>query len=309
MSGFNLGLFTRVFNKTIDLVPLKDLISRPASHDWSQFAVSKPVIDGREEQAEYICWKADDKDSSFEWYAKQVKPDLSTVDGTILSTDIATISPGIYYVEDQHAYFSIDARVEHRYTTLGCAPTETGKTKFEAEATALWDAHNGWEAYVGATSENYGMRKMPQARIQGNVSYQLAAVGGGDPQVIRTENDYSDRITFYRGMYQKWGGTSTYPLASGLPWDAKANLIGQYSLRWDGEYGMYKSWWQEWHQMLANGKPITLQFALPVSELIAFSFEDKIRVANMDYFCKRLQVGKPLGYGRVLVEASFISTI
>lgn len=307
MSGFCLGLFTRIFTRTIDLIPLRDLVQRPPVHDWTEHAILLPELESRDEQPEYLCWKPDDSDGAFEWYARQGKPDPADVDDTIDSVALATADPGVYYVEDQHAYFRVDARIRHLYTTLGCAPVESGKKKFEAECTALWDAHRGWESFVGSASENYGMRKMPQIRLQGTVSYEVP--GDPDPEQVSTSNKTPDRMTFYRGMYDVWGGTDTYPLASGLPWDAKANLIGSYSLRWDGQYGMYESWWRAWHQMLTAGKHITQGFTLPIATLVQFSFEDKVRVDNMDYFIKRLRVQKLLGRGLALVEASMVSVI
>lgn len=307
MSAFNLGLFTRIFSKTIDLVPLRDIVARPPAHDWTQYAVGEPETEGNEEQADYLCWKTDDADGAFEWYAKQVKPDPADVDGTINTSDLATIPDGIYYVEDQHAYFSVGARLKHLYTTLGCAPVESGKKKFEAEATAMWDAHLRWEAYVGTAPFDAGMRKMPHIRTQGTVSYEVP--GDPDPETISTSNKVPDRLTIYRGMYDVWAGTDDYPLASGLPWDAKGNLIGAYSLRWDGQYGMYDTWWKTWHTMLIAGKHITQSFALPVADLVKFSFQDKIRVLNMDFLVKRLRVGTPLGRGLVLIEASLVSVI
>lgn len=307
MSAFNLGLFTRIFTRTIDLVPLRDVVARPPAHDWTQYAKDEQTIEGNEDQANLLCWKVDDGDAAFEWYAKQIKPDAADVLGTITTPDLLTVPDGIYYVEDQHAYFSVGGRIEHIYTTLGCAPVEEGKKKFEAEATALWDAHLQWEAYVGTAPEDVGMRKMPHIRMPGTVSYQVP--GDPDPEVISTETNIPDRITFYRGMYEVWDDTDLYPLASGLPWDANGNLIGQYSLRWDGQYGMYESWWKTWHQMLIAGKHVTQRFALPVSALTAFSFEDKVRMMSMDYFVKKLRVSTPLENGLVLVEASLVSVI
>ncbi len=307
MSGFNLGLFTRIFTRTIDLVPLRDLVNRPPAHDWTPYAIAGEVLEGRDDQPEYLCWKTDDSDGAFQWYAKQVKPDTADVLGTITTPDLLTVPDGIYYVEDQHAYFSVGARIKHLYTTLGCAPTDTGKRVFEAECMALWDAHHGWESFVGAATENYDMRKMPHIRMQGTVSYEVP--GDPDPEQISTDNAIPDRLTIYRGMYDVWGGTDDYPLASGLPYDTDGNTIGAVSLRWDGTYGMYETWWRAWHQMLIAGKHVTQTFTLPITELVKFSFEDKVRVVNMDYFVKRLRVQKLIGRGLALVEASMVSTV
>ena len=307
MGGFNLGLFTNIFNRTMDLVPLRDIVSRPPAHDWTEYVIGEIEIDTRDKPADVICWKTDDTDAAFEWYAKQKKPAAADVDATINTADLTTAADGIYYIEDQHAYFSVGARIKHLYTTLGCAPAESGQNPFEAEAMALWDAHLQWEAYVGTAPEDVAMRKMPHIRTLGTVAYEVP--GDPDPEVVRTEAKIPDRITIYRGMYDVWDGTVQYPLATGLPWDAKGNLIGDISLRWDGQYGMYETWWKTWHTMLTAGKPVSVAIALPVEALTRFSFQDKIRILNMDYLVKRLSVSRPLSRKRVLVEASLVSTI
>jgi len=61
--------------------------------------------------------------------------------------------------------------------------------------------------------------------------------------------------------------------------------------------------------MLIAGKHVTQTFTLPITELVKFSFEDKVRVVNMDYFVKRLRVQKLIGRGLALVEASMVSTV
>ena len=62
-------------------------------------------------------------------------------------------------------------------------------------------------------------------------------------------------------------------------------------------------------QMLIAGKHVTQTFTLPITELVKFSFEDKVRVVNMDYFVKRLRVQKLIGRGLALVEVSMVSTV
>jgi len=57
MGGFNLGLFTNIFNRTIDLVPLRDIVSRPPAHDWTEYVIGEIEIDTRDKPADVICWK------------------------------------------------------------------------------------------------------------------------------------------------------------------------------------------------------------------------------------------------------------
>lgn len=307
MSGFCLGLFTNIFQRTIEMVPLKDLVNRPTKQDWSMYVTGDAIVDDLEDQPDYLCWKIDSSDAAFEYYAKNIKPADSLIDGSIYTSDISTVSPGIYYVIDQHAYYSIDARVEFLYTTLGCAPTMTGKRIFEAECTALWDVQRGYEAIVGTPSVIFNMKKMAQCRMRGTVSYEMQ-FPDSDPIIESTQEECPDRITFYRGMYEN-SDSNQFPLSGGLPYDIDGNQIGDHSLRWDDPFGMYKSWWGEWHQIILNGKPVTQSFTIPISKLVEFSFQNKIRVMDMDYFVKRLRIQKLLGHGYVLVEANMISTI
>ena len=60
-------------------------------------------------------------------------------------------------------------------------------------------------------------------------------------------------------------------------------------------------------------KPATLDHvaaaSVPLAALTAFSFQDKIRMGNMDYFVKILKIQKTLGKGLLLVEARMVSVI
>jgi hypothetical protein len=139
------------------------------------------------------------------------------------------------------------------------------------------------------------------------VEYEYDPGGGADIEVRNQANDIPDRITIYRGMYPDFDGDD-YPLASGLPWDASSNLIGAISLRWDGQYGMYETWWKGWHQMLRNGKNVTGLFRLTIADIVGFNFEDKVRIQNQDFFVKKMRISlTPRGLAPVEIE--LVSTI
>jgi hypothetical protein len=186
-----------------------------------------------------------------------------------------------------------------KHQTLGCAPLESGDPVFEAECPALWDAFLYGEGQGAFTDAHYDL--IPHCRIPGTVSYTKAS------EIISQENECPDRITLYRGIAPNFDGDN-YPLASGIPWDGEGTLLGDYSLRWDGQYGMYESWWIGWHTMLKQGKRISLRLLLTVPDLINFNFEDKIRIGNMDYFVEKLRVTFTES-GLAPVEANLVSVI
>lgn len=303
MRVFNLGLFTNIFSRKISLVPLRDLINRPAVRDWSQYAIGPYKVEATT-AADYLAFAEDSDDGVFARYPNQNGKPLLYQGEIEKLEELDTggpFDPGVYFVKARHSYYYAPnpgaAPYVFAYTELGRAPVRTGEA-VELPMPPLFDHQ---PSIISSLTDVWG-GNIAWIERPGAVSYLQAG------EEVKQEGDTPDRLLWYRGMQlNPYGGLC--PLCASLPYDGADTLIDQYSLRINGDRGLYAKWWGAWHQMLRNGKPITQQFALPVSELLSFSFEDKIRVSNMDYFCRRLQVGKPLGFGKVLVEASMISTI
>lgn len=304
MGGFCLGLFSNPWSRVIDLIPMQTLFDRATVHDWTQYAIYGQAIEDSKDQPKILCWLRDDDDGAWEHYDKYKKPD--TILGEKLWSELPASADGNYYVTDRHAYYYKGTRYIFLHQTLGCAPSESGKPVFDAECQPLWDVFLYGEGQTPVPDGHYDL--LPHCRIPGSVEYLVTPSGGGDPEPVQQEGDIPDRITIYRGMYDDFDG-NLYPLASGLPWDGDGNLVDDYSLRWDGEYGMYASWWKGWHNILINGKHVTQAFAIPIGKLIDFSFQEKVRVQSMDYFLKKIRVQKLLGKGLVLIEANMVSVI
>lgn len=308
MGAFCLGIFYNPWNKVLRLIPIQTIINRPPKHDWTRKALHEPVVSSSASQPEVLCWKRDDGDDAWDHYDKYMKP--ANVDAVLATWDeILTQPAGTYYITDRHAYYlkttTPTTRYFFKHQTLGCAPKETGKPAFEAECQALWDAFLYGEGQTPIPNGNYDL--VPHCRIPGNVEYKYTPSGGGDPEIRQQEADVPDRITIFRGMYPDFDGQD-YPLASGLPWDGDGNLIGDYSLRWDGQYGMYESWWKGWHNMLRNGKNVSIKLRLNLADILAFNFEDKVRIHNQDYFVKKMRISlTPRGIAPV--EMQLVSTI
>lgn len=305
MSTFCLGLFTNVFNRTIRLVPLTDIIARPAKHDWTQYAIGGPAVENQT-FAENIAYKTDDSDAVFSRYPPQTLPPLN-YQGEIekleyLDTGFGgPYSPGIYFVRARHSYYYAPAPGASPYvmvyTMLGSAPGQGGEP-LELTMPPLFDHQ---PIIISGVTDVWGSC-IPFIETPGTVSY----LDGADE--VKQENDVPDRLLWYRGLQiNPYGGD--YPLCNSLPYDGLDELIDTFSLRIDGSRGVYANWWALWHQMLRDGKPAKWLFSLPVEAVTSFSFEDKVRVLNMDFLATRLRITRPLGRGLVLVEASLVSTI
>lgn len=279
MGAFCLGLFYNPWNRVMKLIPMRNLVGLAAAHDWTGKLLHFPRVTSNAEQPEVICWEEPDSDITYTNYTKLGKP--AVVDDTIYSPDLATVPEGTYYVVDWHAYILVTIYTSLIYSTLGYAPKDTGSPAFKAKFPPILDKRID---DIGA-----------EIGTPGTVSY----LRGGDP--IEQVNDVPDRLAMYRGFQMQY--TLFRPLGSSLPYDQDGNLIGSYSLRMDGPYGIYESWWREWHQVLKTGKNVSARLALSVAEIMNFNFEQKVRIQNQEYFVKKMKVTlTPRGIAPVDVE-------
>ena len=306
IGNFNLGIFTNVFSRTIRLVPLRDLIARPPRHDWSRYHVGEYSIESPETVPDIFRYNDYDETQQY-----SIRFGMPVAEATFLTLEDLLSDPvygfqdGYHYITGREAYYYIQASpLETRriYDELGPAPAREGDV-FECQLTPLHDFWAGSDSFTNVPLSGPD-GAVPFCRIRGKLEYQ--PTGASDP--IAQDEDIPDRILIYRGLIDD-DEFQEYPAACCTTYDDFGNDIGTFSLRLQGERGMYATWWQTWHEMLRDGKHVVLQLALPIADLVAFSFEDKVRISNMDYFVKKLRVGKPLGRGKVLVEASLVSVI
>lgn len=90
-------------------------------------------------------------------------------------------------------------------------------------------------------------------------------------------NDPSLRLLFYRGL-QPDPFDNNYPFASSQNINAKGEVIGNYTLNWDGEAGLFENFWKEYVEMLSTGKEVQKVLRLTVQDLIELKdFENPTR--------------------------------
>jgi hypothetical protein len=297
VAQWGLGLFTNIFEHSISLTPLKDILARAPKHDWTEYALYNPsiIVDDGNIPPGYYNYP---QPTQIPPYAPPVE------DATIYNTttDINADLPvpvGYYYIETNSNYiqfrdpaFGDRLALCHRGVRVGSGPDyESGmEGLFEFISGCLWDGpYSGWIDNDGFKWE---------------------------------QTNFPCALMFYRGLQDCIVGANKSTLNGNSVWldgigapDEKAKLtaggvvLGEasQSLNWFGPYGLYENYHRTWSEMLRNNKPVKQTFHIPIQTLTSFSFEDKIRVGNMVYFVKSLGIRKLLHDGLVQVEASMLS--
>lgn len=314
MAMFNLGLFYNPFTKVLRLVPLRSIINKAPAHDWTSKALSGMSIKsdnaGTPEIFQYKKLEDDNIQERYTTFARPVTI-IDTVENLPL-LDAASVE-GMYYVISEASYWWHDLSGGIFRTLMWgnffAAPEETAKRIFETDMQPLYDVH---VTFVhGAATVDTWMLRAPVLEAPGTIKYTYTPPGG-DPTDVEQSNENPLRLTIYRGFAYgtPYPGYSTrqVPYASSTPYGPGSGIYGEISLRWEGVYGLYETWWKQWHQMLLYGKNVTIRLHLSIADLVSFNFEQKIRIQNMDFLVKRLRISlTPRGLAPV--EAELVSVI
>jgi hypothetical protein len=298
-----LGVFTNIFQRTITLRSLSDVLSAQVKQDWTNYATSEPEIETPDSSPGYYNYPQLDS----------IPAEIGALENaTIINTskeyyDLVTPAPGFYYVENSSALVEIPATGAHRSVGnfhMGVRPG-VGED-YESNMEALFDSIESHKSRSGFTGYH--------------------EVEGSSPLEHEWEvSDYPIALMFYRGIQQFYELTGKDPVNGNNVWldgnlaspgdRVKISTNGvdgpdaSRSLNWFGEFGLYETAHKQWQTILMEGKHCSQQFILPITTLTSFSFEDKIRVGNMDFIAKRLRIQSLIGNGQVQVEASLISVI
>lgn len=273
---FNLGVFVNYFDKTAELIPLEGLLERAAQHDWTGKAVDNytvsqtknyPTRFGYEslydELAYYLGWKDSPLENGIPSWVLGEVDDLNA---------LTTADAQGYYLEKTTNLIA-------EWFPLAGSPYFAGRTKYMPVINDSDDVK-----YVAGISTGW-LRDLdpitPQVKVKGTVGIE--------------KNDCPDKLFFYRGM-QKNADDDDYPMGDTMGFKLNKTVLSvegspaEYSLYWDRERGLYNRWWKNWHYFLKNKRDVKRQFALTVRDVRNFSFADKVRVDNQNYFVKKLHL-------------------
>jgi hypothetical protein len=298
MAQWCLGLFTNIFDKTSSLIPLNNILARAPKHNWTDYADYDYTLNFSDAQKAPGYFNYTQPNALPSHY-----PPIEDITLVYTAEEYEALPPvpdDYYYIENLSAYIQATSGANGRIGLFHRGVMLGEGEDYDAGMECFFDFYDG---------------------LLCNVPYSGWIDDGG----LRWEKqDCPVVLMFYRGLQDVIGGANNSTVNSNTIWRENSGVPPEkfklvtagvdvadcdQSMNWFGEYGLYEKYHKIWAQMLMNNKHVTQSFILPITTLTAFSFEDKIRVGNMDFFAKRLRIQKLLDRGRVLVEASMVSVI
>lgn len=257
---FNQGVFTDVFNKEVEYKPMKDVLASSPVHDWTDKAggyTTSPIGD----VPEYFGYDTDSNDNIFSTYEYEEIPFFIEVENY---SDLPTsgLNFNWYYVRSRNTFYFVS-------TLGGSQQISQVKKMFRREKTT----HEGapFEAKVVPLFQRWpssgALGYVPECRINGESKLTKA------------------RLFFYRGQYQG-GDSNNYPFATNSIYDWQENTVSgaEHSLLWNGDKGLANTWFKNYIAFLDTSKPVSRKIDLHITDLLNFSFADKVRITNYNYF-------------------------
>lgn len=288
-NGLAWGLFISPLDKKISLIPFQDLLKGKYRHDWTS-KVEPNYLKSRyiEDLPMSFFYNHTDDDD----YPDRVELDLNnkTVERSFpdLETafsELTNVSDAkkVYFIESLHEYFELRGfRPPTSYPIFISLGKNLGiinegiEPSFEPQIDTL---------YTITKSEKDNISRPDFAG-----EYHLPAFFGDifSPWVDGDKNNQII-LLIYRGLVENRSG-ALYPFAGSLNYDASENRIGDLSLLWDGEDGIYERWWKSWHLAVQRMHPVVYPTRLTATDLEQLDLSKKVKIDKHEYLIKRIQV-------------------
>ena len=314
MRIFGLGLFVDFHARTVELIPVRNLLERSPSHDWSDKLLREYTINKNKLGAPdaYSFDIEDEVSTEFDRLYERPTDYVPVLDIEDVPPFPPANSTNVYYVENRDIFVisgAFPARPSRKaldYSDLGVAPRYNTDNEVSIDLAPLHDFFFGELDSNGnailVTYDKFEYSTPPEVRAFPAIYYL-----GTIEEVRDQKAEVPYRFTMYRGIYNNRDG-NPHPYANGMPYDPQGNKIGDYSIHWTSPTGLYEQWHRQWHEMLRYGKNVNMIFNLKLSDLLKFSFKDKVIVGNLEYFVKSINV-KFSRRGLLPVQMELVSVI
>jgi hypothetical protein len=301
---FNCSITTK--NNQLEITTKKSLLNSSVINDWSK--KSFKIYDeekGCFEDGFFLKYANDSNDSYLSDHIKDItvnrKPDVSTF--SALPTRNVRNNE-IRFVSDENKFYQakIPQNLNPNYIVkwqFYCIQLEgfeylNAKKDIDSKNSATIND----DLIQDFTRDGGGIRKIniPFIYEKGNsdefeLGYQKAPL----------------RLLFYWGKKQgllqtspaegdtpaEWSASSadeeSYPFASMSNIDINGTVLGNYSLYYDGQYGLYEKFWKEWLEFRNQSKPLTIKVLMPISEFLQINIQEKIRINESVFFIDRIK--------------------
>lgn len=280
---FCLAPFPNYSDNTLTLRPLKGLITAATMYDWTQYAADNYSYT----QGQIAVLRHE--------YAAGAYTGIPITPG-ITGVWQPGLAQGDYAVEEANSGTLSGEDFGNYYTYSTGALVAYGQ----------WDLGSGLTSDVLFTGYHFGAIDYEEGKETNSVElfpicsrqlvydsntwlFPMWSVG-----MAEVSDNVAMRLALFRGLQDTYDGNS-YPLGNYNNYgydtgDFYYKLPAyNYSLAWEGPYGLYEQWWKEWDEMLRNGKLVKRLFKLSPAQLFTFDFKNKVFVQNKDYFIRSMR--------------------
>lgn len=276
---FCLGMFTDPFLKNIEIVALKDLLVQPFKHDWSDKVSQKYNLNTQTNYPGSLGFDSGFDGmfdvNNYEVLSPQGLSQTTTItelDDWLDLFDPTPLAQGWYYLNQLNTFVWSNQHILYR---LGAKKKMFRRIEIDSDGQSIDFKMSPLfmqQVLKEDSMINLDLRDTPQVSMKANSNKEA-------------------RLIFYRGMYQNHDN-DLYPFATNNVYDPKEAKIptADHSLLMNGQYGLYEKYWKEWIQFLQNKKEVQLDANLHIKDIINFSFKDKVKVKENQYFVKQMKV-------------------
>lgn len=272
---FNLQLDYNWISRTVDIFPaIKNLTAEEVN--WTDRALDNPVK--KEVTETYRSWEYEPNTSEEGLNSRILEeypyPFQDYVDQV---SDIPTPSPGdsfkAWYVRSKDWIY-----ISHYFfnaPNIFPLPIGINFVKSVGEGTRF-------------TSRIRCLRNYVNEEVHGDITWPTISQAGTIPYRDKTA-DFPDSITIFRGVFDvtDFFGAA---YANHHNYDPDGNEIGDLSLSWVADKGLWNTYWKPWAYMLYDRKEVDWRLDLSLNDIINFSFRRRYRLDNQNYLCKKLEL-------------------
>ncbi|MEO7175588.1 MAG: hypothetical protein ABI002_07340, partial [Saprospiraceae bacterium] len=301
---FCLGQAYNLFDNTVRIYPLKELLTKPTKHNWTSKMQKDPEVLTDSQPYTRLMFSEispaglDDKVSKYvsevvtvtdSFYEAMLQAFEDGIRGiafirssssfiNIISLDDGFDSPNMEFLGEFFIPFELNIGTKKKDLIIGL--TSTGMTVDPLK-------------YSGRPEAD-PMRLMP-------LVYYTEKLDN-----LEFGYKFKEKLMIYRGMLE-WEG-NLYPTATTHNMKADGTVIGEYSLHIGGVGlpGLWEQEWQEWFYFLLNKKELKSRFLFALNEIMLFNWDETVRVQNQDYIVKQMKVTLTM-HGLMPVDTTLVS--
>lgn len=283
---FALNLHIDPLQKHATLTPIDDLIKAPEFDNWTDKAGEEIPFTTDKDFISRLRYDVDtDDDLSVQYGDKNIITYFSAGSGLTARQMFADGEFGLRYAIADNSYYNIKNQVDFDadYVTqdLRDVKIDGSDKEYVSPLIPMWNSFNlGVDGYMDEDLP-FQQWMVPHIQCYGYVPYV--------PDVHYQQ--LAIRLMFYRGMqpYDE-GITGTYPMAGITAYNIRGTKVGDHSLLWNGDDGIYQHYWKSVLRMLANKRNVTRTMHLGISDLLKFKHTQKYRIENQNIFVTKLRL-------------------